>query len=323
VSRVPVLACLTIAAATFAACRREPTGLEGHGTVEVTQVDVAPTAAARVVTLRVDEGDAVRPGDTVAILTQATLASSLAAEAARLARAEATLRDLRAGSRPAEIDRAQSELAAAEAEAARAAKDLDRIRALAERSVVSRQQLDQAAAAAQSAAARRDAAAESLRLLQQGTRPEQIRAAEAEVSNARAAVASVRATAGDLVLVAPVAGAVLGRWAEPGEVVGAGAPVLTLGETGRPYVRVYLPARALGSFRVGSPAVATLDGVPGSRFDGHVVAVNPQAEYTTRLALTREERADLLFGVKVALDDTTGTAKPGVPATVRIGAPRR
>lgn len=284
-------------------------------------MDVAPTVAARVVGVRVEEGAVVHPGDTLAMLTQATLASTLESEQARLARAEATLRDLRAGSRPAEIQRARSELAAAEAEATRTAKDLERIRALAERSVVSRQQLDGATAAASAAAAQRDAAAEALRLMQQGARPEQVRAAEAEVASARAAVATVRATAGDLVLTAPVAGTVLGRWAEPGEVIGAGQPVLTLGETARPYVRVYLPARVLTSFRVGSPAVATIDGVSDRRFSGHVVAINPEAEYTTRLALTPEQRADLLFGVKVALDDSTGTIKPGLPATVRVGSP--
>jgi HlyD family secretion protein len=49
-----------------------------------------------------------------------------------------------------------------------------------------------------------------------------------------------------------------------------------------------------------------------------VVAVNDRAEYTPRIALTEKERADLLFGVKVMFDDTTGTLKPGLPATVEI-----
>jgi HlyD family secretion protein len=46
------------------------------------------------------------------------------------------------------------------------------------------------------------------------------------------------------------------------------------------------------------------------------VAINDKAEFTPRVALTEEERADLLFGVKVELADTTGVLKPGLPATV-------
>jgi HlyD family secretion protein len=49
-----------------------------------------------------------------------------------------------------------------------------------------------------------------------------------------------------------------------------------------------------------------------------VVAINPQAEYVTRTALTEDERADLLFGVKVAITDPGGRFKPGLPVTVRL-----
>jgi HlyD family secretion protein len=48
------------------------------------------------------------------------------------------------------------------------------------------------------------------------------------------------------------------------------------------------------------------------------VAINPKAEFTPRIALTERERADLLFGVKVALSDTTRALKPGLPVTVRF-----
>jgi HlyD family secretion protein len=49
-----------------------------------------------------------------------------------------------------------------------------------------------------------------------------------------------------------------------------------------------------------------------------VVSVATQAEFTPRVALTEKERADLLFGVKLDISDTTGTFKAGLPATVTI-----
>jgi HlyD family secretion protein len=310
------LALLVLALAAAGCSRRDAATIEGRGSVELTEVDVAPTEPGRVTSVRVDEGAVVRPGDTLAVLTQATLPATVETARARLAEAEADLRDLRAGARPAELAGAAAELAAAEAEAARTAQDLARMRALTERQVTSRQQLDAAVAATEAARGRRDAARHALALLRAGTRPERIRAAEAAVASARAALAAAEATRGDLVLTAPVGGTVLGRWAEPGEVLQAGVPALTLGETRRPWVRVYLPARVLGRVRVGQPVRVSLDGSDGTAFAGRVEAVSPRAEFTPRIALTEQERADLLFGVKVAIMDTAGRAKAGVPATV-------
>ena len=309
---------VTLLALTVACNRREPHRLEATGTIEVRETDVAPTVPARVVRMLVDEGAPVRRGDTLAILTTPTLGADIAQRRSRVAQSEATLRELEEGPRAAEIARASAELRAAEAEAVRTQRDLERATELASHDVISRQQLDAASAAAHSATARRDAARDALRLLQQGTRPERVEAGRAEVANARATLAAAEATARDLVLTSPVSGVVLGRHAEPGEVIPAGTPTVTVGETTRPWVRVYIGGPQLPLVRVGASATATLDGFPDRPFAGRVVAINDRAEYTPRVALTEEERADLMFGVKVELSDTTGTLKPGLPVTVRI-----
>jgi HlyD family secretion protein len=72
--------------------------------------------------------------------------------------------------------------------------------------------------------------------------------------------------------------------------------------------------------RNGQAATARLDGFPDRPIPGRVVAIHPRAEFTPRVALTERERADLVFGVKVALEDTTGLVRPGLPATVRFAA---
>ena len=72
----------------------------------------------------------------------------------------------------------------------------------------------------------------------------------------------------------------------------------------------------------GQAATAHLDGFPDHPFQGRVVAISPTAEFTPRIALTEKERADLVFGVKVALEDTTGMLKAGLPATVEIHSGR-
>jgi HlyD family secretion protein len=303
----------------LAACRRDAaTTIEGHGTIEVTESDVAPLTTARVLRVAVEEGEMVRPGDTLVVLTQSSMPATIEAQRARVLASQAALTDLERGARKPEIDAAEAELSGAEAEVVRTALERDRMRALAANRVVSQQSLDNAEAAARSATSRRDAAAERLTLLRAGSRPDRIRQARADVANARASLAATEATAGDLVLLASHDAVVLSRLAEPGEVLTPGTPALSLGEVKRPWVRVYLAARDVGRLKLGQPAEVWLDGVPDRSWKGTVTVINPRAEFTPRAALTEDERADLMFGLRVEVDDTTGAVKPGLPATVRL-----
>ncbi|HEU5358547.1 MAG TPA: HlyD family efflux transporter periplasmic adaptor subunit, partial [Gemmatimonadales bacterium] len=290
--------------------------------LEVTEVDLAPSVPARVTQVRVEEGDHVRSGDTVAVLTQAALGDQVTEARARVASVEARLRELTTGSRAAEIHRAEADSAAAAAAADRAAKELARIKALVPSGDTTPQQLDDATAAASEAASRQAAAGATLRLVREGPRSEDVAAQQAELARARAALAALESTRRDLVLTSPVDGAVISRNAEPGEVLATGVPAVTLGEVKRPYTRIYLGPDVLPDIRVGEPATGVLDGFPDRRYRGRVVAIATQAEFTPRVALTESERRDLLFGVKVAFDDTTGVLTAGLPITVTIGAAR-
>lgn len=309
---------LLLALVTFA-CRRDGASvIEGTGTLEVVEVDVAPLTPARVVRVWRHEGDTVRAGDTLVSLTQSTIQADVNARRARVAAADAQLRDLLAGARPAEIASAEAELRAAESELARMVADRDRITALLRTGGVSPQEADAARNAATVAEARRDRARDALRLLQEGSRPQRVAAARADVENARAALAAAEQAVSDLVLVAPVNGVVMLRTAEPGEVIAAGMSTMTIGELSAPYARIYVNQKLLPLVKLGARAEGVLDGMPDARFAGTVVAINPKAEFTPRVALTDEERADLLFGVKVAFRDSAGVLKPGLPITVRV-----
>jgi multidrug resistance efflux pump len=131
---VPVLFALS-------ACGSSATsGIEATGTLEVVEYTVSPSVAARVSRVLVDEGAAVRAGDTLVVLGTPSLSADLAVRAARARAAAAASAELVNGSRPAELERAQADLAAATADADRAAVDELRLRGLAQRGVVSAQQ---------------------------------------------------------------------------------------------------------------------------------------------------------------------------------------
>ncbi|MGH7617247.1 MAG: efflux RND transporter periplasmic adaptor subunit [Gemmatimonadaceae bacterium] len=312
-----------LAAATVAACRTKPySGVEATGSLELTEVDVSPMVPARVTRVWHDEGDRVRAGDTLLTLTQATLPAEIGGKRAAVSQARAQLQNLEAGPRPAEVGQAEANVRNAEADAAKAAQDLERLTPLAASGTTSQQQLDAAKAAARATSARADAARDQLRLVREGARPEEIAAARAAVAAAQQSLAGAEATARDLVLTAPVAGSVLSRHVEPGEVLAPGASGMTIGNISRPYVRIYVDEFALPSIHVGDTALVYLDALPNRPFRGTVVSLSDRAEFTPRVALTSDERADLMFGVKVQLGDSTATLKAGLPVTVRIPAGR-
>ena len=316
---------VALAAIAFTACsRKAPPGIIAHGTIEVIETDVSPMATARLLRVPVEEGDAVAVGDTLAILTQATLAATLEGQRARVAAAEAALRDLERGARTEEVAAAEAELAGAESDVSRTTRDLQRARALAGGNAISQQAVDNASDALATATSRRDAARERLALLRAGSRPERVRQARADLATARAALGAAEANATDLVLLSPVRGVVFERYAQAGEVLTPGSPALTVGEVSRPWVRVFLPARDVARITLGQPATVTLDGVSDRSYPGIVTVINPRAEFTPRAALTEEEREDLMFGVRIDVQDSTGAVKPGLPATATLspaGAP--
>ena len=104
--------------------------ITAEGTIEVEETDIIPTVRGRISRIWVGEGAMVRAGDTLVTLVSSTLPDDLHEREARVARAEAELRDLQRGARPEEISRAEAELRSAMAEDVRAGRSLERMEAL-------------------------------------------------------------------------------------------------------------------------------------------------------------------------------------------------
>ncbi|WP_411280736.1 HlyD family secretion protein [Gemmatimonas sp.] len=298
-------------------CRSAETPAMAVGTLEMVEIDVGPLQPSRALRVLVQEGDEVQAGDTLVIFTTPTMASATAQAEARAAATLEASRELTRGARPAEINRAEAELRSADADAERTAADLARLEPLAVRGDVSRAQLDAVRAAARTASARRDAASAALRLVRDGARVERRLAAAADARGAEAAAAGVRATANDMVLRSPVNGIISSRNVEPGEVLSAGQSAITVAQPARPWARIYVSQFVLPTLHPGDSLSAQLDG-DTTVFRGRISAIATRAEFTPRVALTDQERADLLFGVKVEFIDPTRRLRAGMPISVRL-----
>ena len=143
-------------------------------------------------------------------------------------------------------------------------------------------------------------------------------AARADADRARAQLDEARANRKDLAVVAPFSGTVATRTAEPGEVVMAGTPVITLIDLGRVYLRGFIPEGQIGRVRVGQPARVYLDSAPGKPIEAVVMRIDPQATFTPENTYFREDRVKQVVGVKVLLRGAEGFAKPGMPADGEI-----
>lgn len=145
-----------------------------------------------------------------------------------------------------------------------------------------------------------------------------IAAAQAQVEAAEAARGLARANLADTTVAAPFTGVVLERLVEPGEVVAAGAPLVTLVDLSKLHAKVYVAEVDLGRVKIGDPARVYVDAFPGRSFDATVAEVAQQAEFTPRDVHMKDERVKLVFAVKLAVRNPEGVLKPGMPVDARI-----
>jgi len=258
-----------------------PQGLSfGNGRLEATEVDVATKVGGRLASLIPHEGDHVAQGQTVATLDADDVAAQLRAAQAQVRQAQQATRAAQAGVSKAESDMALARIT------------LQRSQELVQKGFISGATLDRDRNTQQGALA--------------GLTAARMQVAEAE-SATQAAIAhgeSLSATVNDTTLKAPIAGRVLYRLAEPGEVLAAGSKLLTLLNMSDVSMTIFLPAADAGKVVIGSPARIVLDALPGQVLPATVTFVAPRAQFTPKEVETRSEREKLMFRVKVKVDAT-------------------
>jgi HlyD family secretion protein len=294
--------------------------IELSGTVEAREVDLAFQVGGRITELRVDEGDAVKAEQWVAELDARDYELALRNAIAQMEAAQAALAALRAGTRIQELRVAEAQLAKAQADLDYARVEFKRVADLVSKKLAPEDQLDQSRQRQNVALAGVEQARQNLALLREGPRQEDIDQAAATLRARQAAVETARQQRGYVQLRSPVAGVVSVRLAEAGEVVSPGKAVLRVAELGRPWVRAYLNETDLARVRLGQSAEVRVDGLPGKVLAGRLAFIAPDAEFTPKTVETRALRVDLVYRVKIEVDNSDGALKLGQPADVVLKA---
>jgi len=290
--------------------------LKLSGTVDAREVDVAFQAGGRIAALHADEGQAVKVGDPLAELDSHDYELALFRAQSESEAALQTLAALKAGTRSQEIRVGESTLAQAKASQRFAYGEVKRLKDLVTKNFGSQQQLDAARQQADIADAQVEQAKQSLELLREGPRKEDIQRAAAQYDASKTAVDQAKRQLDYTQLLSPVAGLVSVRLAEQGQVVSAGQPVLRIAELGRPWVRAFLGEQDLARVKLGQAAEVRVDGLPNKVFKGHLAFISPKAEFTPKTVETQKLRVDLVYRIKVEVDAPGGELKIGMPADV-------
>ena len=313
---------------------------DAYGNVEATEVVVGAEATGRLLTYTVTDGSAVQAGAVVGTIDAAQLGFErdqlTAQQAATRSRADEVRQQMSAlesqrGIAVAQRDsaRAQRDALATQLEIARRAHQ--RTRRLFDQQAATAQQLDQA---------ERD---ERVLVNQMAAQDEQIKAQERQiaaqtdlVNGARAqekTIAAQVAGAGAQVSQAgerlrktevrnPIDGTVLTSYVKAGEVVQAGQPLYRVANLTSMEVRAYVTEPQLSTIRLGQEAQVSIDSGSGPRqtVSGSISWISSRAEFTPTPIQTREERADMVYAIKIRVANANGVLKIGMPVDVQFVA---
>jgi HlyD family secretion protein len=322
---LPIVALVVLAAVVGGVLiRRAGDGrvLSASGTVEATEARLGFQATGRIARVNVREGDEARADSVLASLDLAETEARRDQALAQVRAAEAQLLELTRGYRKEEVEQGRAALDAARNRFEDARRDFERTETLRAGGAVSVEAADKAGVALDLAKSALAQAEDQWRILSTGPRREKIDAARAQVEQARAAVRALDALLANMTVRAPFDGVVTVRHREPGEIIPAGSPVLSLLDRADRWVRIYVPETRIAAVRLGLRAVITTDTYRGKEYPGVVSTIASEAEFTPKTIQTQEERVKLVYAVKVRIEgDPTFDLKPGMPADVRLELP--
>lgn len=295
-----------------------PVLVAGGYVVPHRKIELAPKITGRVEWIGVEKGDKVARGQVVLRIEQREFVAAVDKAAASLGAAQAKLRELETGSRPEEIERARAAVEEAKSNVATAELDLRRFQQLFAEGAVARQLLDGARNRHEVAGAQLAAAQQSFEMMRIGPRREQIDVARAAVREAEAALRAAQVDLDNTMIRAPIAGTILERLVEPGEIVtisfiggrGAKSAVLSMANLKVLDVEVDVSQNELRKIRLNQPAAIVPDAFPDRSYHGYLAELAPEAN-----------RQKATLQVKVRMTDPDETVRPEMNAKVTFLEP--
>ncbi|MBM3129098.1 MAG: HlyD family efflux transporter periplasmic adaptor subunit [Chloroflexi bacterium] len=213
---------------------------------------------------------------------------------------------------------AEAALQAAQANYNGAQKTLELLNNMKAQPLTLNPQVDAAKAQYESAVAAVSIAQARLDATKAGPTKEQVNVAEAAVKQAEAALGVLQVQSSKMTLKSPVDGIVTRRVAHSGEIAAPNAALLTIANLETVKLTIYVPETQIGQIKIGDTVLIQVDSFPGKVFQGKVIFIASQAEFTPRNVQTKTERVNTVFAVKVQIPNPQMELKPGMPADAAL-----
>ncbi|EJD6409722.1 secretion protein HlyD [Providencia rettgeri] len=289
-----------------------------YGNVDVRTVNLSFRVPGKLASLDVDEGAHVVAGDKLGQLDDAPYINALNKAKGVRDSAKAQLALKESGYRTQEIAQVEAEVAQKQAAWQYADNFYKRQQGLAASRVISANELDNAKNNRNQAFAALQAAQDKLNQYQSGFRQEEIAAARGEWLQAEAAVAQAELDLQDTLLTAPSTGTILTRAIEPGTIINSGNTVFSVTLTNPVWVRAYVSEPHLGEAVPGKEVLLRTDSRPDKPYHGTIGFVSPTAEFTPKSVQTPDLRTDLVYRLRIVVNDADEALRQGMPVTIQF-----
>ncbi|MCD8303567.1 MAG: efflux RND transporter periplasmic adaptor subunit [Prevotellaceae bacterium] len=292
---------ITIMAACLAllSCSRGKKEYDATGMFEATEVTVSAEQSGRLLSLSLTEGDSLTQGQQVGLVDTVQLSlRALQLGATRMSYAN---------QRP-DIEK---QIASTRQELQKAEMEQCRYETLVKENAANQKQLDDAVSSVNVLRKQLEA-----QLSQLGNSTESLNSQMSATDIQRLEVLDQLAKCH---ITAPISGVVLDKYAEEGEYAVPGTPLFKMADVGNMFLRAYVTTAQLADVRVGQQVKVLADYGGGDRreYEGRVTWIADRAEFTPKTILTDDERADLVYAVKIAVRND-GYIKIGMYGEVKF-----
>jgi len=284
--------------------------IEASGNIEATNITVSAKVPGEVIKILKDEGALVSKGDTILIIDPETLELRLAEATALMEYAEAQYKLLKSGARKEDINQSEEKLKQTEINLGLAEKNKERMINLFESKSITKKQYDDAIAAYQVAIAQHNAATQSLNKIKN--------LAEANLNRNIANIKLIQKNLNDCYVTSPVDGFIVKKFIEPGETAGMMSSLFQVSDLSIVDLMIYIPETELARVKLNQTVKVFIDTYPNISYEGKVIYISPEAEFTPKNIQTKEERTKLVFAVKIQIPNPDYELKSGMPADAII-----
>ncbi len=297
----------------LAACGNKEKEYDATGTFEATEVTVSAKATGELKTFDISEGQTVEQGAVVGSIDAYQLQQTCEQLEAQKRQLGAT----RSATDSRRLD-LEKQLSSINQQIANAQRERQRFTELVADGAVPKKQLDDINYQIKVLERQREATRDQIRS-NNASLAEQSKGIGAQIDGLNAQQRQIADQIANAQVKAPIAGTVLEKYVERGEFVAIGKPLFKMADVQNMYLRAYVTSNQLKDLKIGQKVTVFADYGDKQKktYEGTIAWISSRSEFTPKTILTDDERADLVYAVKVAIKND-GFVKIGMYGEVKL-----